>query len=66
MNDQMVDQQQDLQSNIQQQEAITQFERWVNENRQIDLAYSNGTLSDWLKKKADREIQQFTSGARNE
>lgn len=48
-----------------QQQAIIEFERWVNESQQIDAAYSNGTLDKFMEKKLEREINEFNKGHNN-
>lgn len=50
---------QSLDANIQQDQAITQFERWVNESNAADIAYANGTLDQWLKTKLERELNEL-------
>lgn len=44
---------------IQQQQAIAEFQRWVNESQQIDNAYRTGSLDEWLKKKIERELSSL-------
>lgn len=63
MNNQLQqDPQYNLDGNIQQLQALTQFERWVNESNQADIAYANGTLDKWLKAKLERELVEFQKG----
>lgn len=63
MNEQLQpDLQSNLDVNIQRQEALTQFERWVNESNQADIAYATGTLDEWLKTKLERELVEFQKG----
>lgn len=53
---------QDQPINIQQEQAIAHYERWVNESIQADIAYANGTLEQWLKTKLERELNELNKG----
>lgn len=64
----MSEQVQDLQGQIAEQQALNEFERWVNESNQIDAAYASGNLAQWMEKKLQREQFRFQklSGNGNE
>ena len=51
--------------NIQIDQALTQFERWVNESNQADIAYASGTLDQWIKTKLERELNELRKGQSN-
>lgn len=48
--------------NIQIDQALSQFERWVNESNQADIAFASGTLGQWIKTKFDRELAELRKG----
>jgi len=64
----MSEQVQDLQGQIVEQQALIEFERWVNESNQIDIAYASGDLAQWMETKLQREQLKFKklSGNGNE
>lgn len=57
---------QELPINIQQKQALANYERWVNESIQADIAYANGTLDQWLKTKLDRELSELSKGQQSD
>ena len=58
-------QQQDPQYKLGADFELTQFERWVDESHQADIAYATGTLDKWLKTKLERELVEFQKGQQN-
>lgn len=49
----------------QEQVAISEFERFVNESQQIDNAYAAGTLGEWIEEKIKRELGNLERLSRN-
>lgn len=38
---------------------VGDFERFVNESKEMDAAFLNGTLSEWVSRKREREQAEF-------
>lgn len=62
MSEQQPQSDQELAVNIQLEQAVIQFERWVNDSKQADLAYANGTLDQWVKNQLERELSELNKG----
>lgn len=46
------------------EESVAEIERFAAESRELDKAFLDGTLREWLKKKRDAERKVFDGDSR--